>query len=117
MTTATSPLEVASKSTVSLASLKRGTRLIVGTSRGECQIVVLCPEENLVMVWGYDPRLTGIIARIDRSVYGGGKRRAFRRGCISFNMQMELRFKNHTLLCPPTVSLRVEGDGWFYDVF
>ena len=69
------------------------------------------------MVWGYDPRLTGIIARLDRSIYGGGRKRAFRRGCVSYNMQMELIFKNHTLLCPPTTSLRVEGDDWFYDVF
>lgn len=117
MTAITSSSEAPSTPTLVLGTLAKGTRLVVGTSRGECRLVVLCPKENLVMVWGNDPRLTGIIARLDRSVYGGGKKRAYRRGCLSYNMQMELKFKNHTLLCPPTTSLRVEGDGWFYDVF
>ena len=95
-----------------LSTLPRGTRLVVGTSRGECRLVVLCPDKNLVMVWGYDPRLTGIVARLERSVYANSSHLG-----LSYNTQMELKFKNHVLLCPPTVSLRVEGAGWFYDIF
>ncbi len=89
----------------------------MGTSRGEVKLVVLCPDKNLVMVWGFDPRLTGITAILGRSVYGGTEKRACRSGAVWYNMQMELQFKNHKLLCPPTTSLWVEGDGWFYDVF
>lgn len=99
--------------------LKEGDRLLVKTSREAYELTVLDPGDRLVMVRGSDPRLTGIVARLVASIYGSEKseKRAWRSGWIGFNMRMQLKFQNHLLTCSPAVSLRVEGDGWYYDVF
>lgn len=83
------------------------------------ELRLLDREDLLVLVKSTDPRLSGIVGRLILSEYGPerSEKRVWRPGWIGFNMRMKLQFKNHLLRCSPTVSLRIEGDGWFYEVF
>ncbi len=94
--------------------------LIVGTTRETYHIRVVTPEQALVEVRGSDPRLTsGVVGRLERSIYGDAKshRRAFRQRWIGFNTRMQIQFANCLKTFDPTISLRIEGRGWYYDLF
>lgn len=93
--------------------------LTVQTTLGTYHLRVIDPTKRLVEVNGTDHRMNGAVACLVCSFYGPERhsRRIQRAGWISFNMRMQLRFKNFLLACDPTVALRVEGDGWHYDLF
>lgn len=93
--------------------------MTVETTLATYMLRVVDAQKGLVEVNGTDHRMNGAVACLVCSFYGPEKsrRRISRPGWIGFNMRMQLRFKNFLLACDPTVALRVEGEGWHYDVF
>ena len=104
---------------VNVSLMTTGTILTVQTTLATYHLRVTDPAKGLVEVNGADHRMNGILACLVCSFYGPhhSRRRIQRPNWVGYNMRMQLRFKNFLLVCDPTVSLRVEGDGWHYDVF
>jgi hypothetical protein len=104
---------------VDLANLKPGVVLTVQATRGTYLLKVVDPTKALVEVNGTDHRMNGVVACLVCSFYGPerSRHRIRRPGWIGHNMRMQLRFKNFLLACDPTVALRVQGEGWHYEVF
>jgi phenolic acid decarboxylase len=94
-----------------------GTTIIVETTQGIIEMVVLKPDVALVRVSGTDPKIKEPVnCQMTQSLYD-------LKGIITLpkwigkELRMQLTFKNASLNCSATVSAVVRGKGWHYDVF
>ncbi len=110
-------MEYRGKPGINVAALKVGAEFIVETTVAVYEFTVINPEIGLVEVNSGDGRfLMGSVARLVQSVYDVEGKVAVPLW-IGKDLRMQLTFKNGILPCAPTVSARILGDGWHYDVF
>jgi phenolic acid decarboxylase len=102
---------------IDISRLPVGATIIVETTQGIIEMVVLNPTAGLVRVSGTDPKIREPVnCQMTQSFYDlEGKVRLPK--WIGKEMRMQLTFKNASLNCSATVSAVVRGKGWHYDVF
>jgi hypothetical protein len=102
---------------INLTKMQVGTKVVVETTQGVYELVVENPRHAVVSITGSDPRLhRPLYCQVKRSIYDS-------RGQITLeyriakSLRMELKFLHGPFICSPTLSARVQGRGWYYDVF
>jgi phenolic acid decarboxylase len=102
---------------IDISRLAPGTTVIVETTQGIIELVVLNPTVGLVRVSGTDPKIKEPVnCQMTQSCYD-------LKGLITLpkwigkDLRMQLTFRNANLHCSTTVSATVRGKGWHYDVF
>ena len=109
--------DLRAKPHIDISRLPVGMTVIVETTQGVMELVVLNPTQGLVRVSGTDPKIREPVnCQMTQSCYD-------LQGLITLpkwigkDLRMQLTFKNATLNCSVTVSATVRGKGWHYDVF
>lgn len=94
-----------------------GTNILVETTQGIIEMVVLNPETALVRVSGTDPKIREPVnCQMTQSLYDLEGRITLPKW-IGKEMRMQLTFKNASLNCSATVSAMVRGKSWHFNVF
>ena len=109
--------ELRARPHIDITRLPVGSNIIVETTQGIIEIVVLNPTVGLIRVSGTDPKIKEPVnCQLTQSCYDlDGKIKLPK--WIGKDLRMQLTFKNASLHCSSTVSATVLGKGWHYDVF
>lgn len=97
--------------------LPAGTKIIVETTQGVYELVIDNPQISLVSIRGTDPRLKEPITGQLVASHYDHEGRVSLPNWIGKNLRMHIKFLNCEHTCSVSLSARVEGDGWHYDVF
>lgn len=103
---------------INTLKLRAGTKVLVETTQHIYALRFVDPiDQQIVEVQSTDNRIQGTkIGQFVRSSYDRDGKVSIE-GWISKSMRMQILFQNGTLLCTPTLSARLEGEGWSYNVF
>lgn len=109
--------EIRSQPGIDVSRLAKGTRLLIETTQYLYEFVVVDTVNRLVEIQGSDPRFKNpVIGQFLRSNYDMPGL-VFLENWIGKSLRMQVRFRDSAISFPCAVSVRIEGDGYHFDVF